>query len=1314
MFSKGVAQCNLTNPGLGFATCDDNGTPGDSSDDIYTFPLDPVGTNLGSGYTVTPSNGNLSPAGGTYGGPTIFTLTGVPPGIGVGLIVTDNDDPTCTTNTTINPPPCSVAPPCSINFLLVGNVTCNDNGTPNDASDDTFTVDVNVTGSGGSPSGWTASDPLNTSGQYDVFTVLGPYPISGGGFVLQITDNDDPSCTTIPVVIQPPAPCSNSAPCNIEESGLFSISCVTNETPDPADDYVAFTLNPTGVNLGTLYTVSITPGTIVPPQGVYGATTSFFTEPGSGSSGDFTVTITDNDDPNCTFTFTLVNPCSGLCTISASPTLPVCDDNGTPSDPSDDIFTFDVLVSGSNTGTSWTANDPNNTTGNYDVITSFGPYPISGGPLFITIADDDDPTCLFAFTVNPPATCSNDCDLQQANISNISCNNNGTPFDPSDDFIVFSLDPFGQNLGTTYTVTSPSGPIIPNSGGYGSSSVFQTSPGTAGNGPVQLTITDANDPGCSLTITLTDPGDCSSTCDIDPILQSVECQDSGTPSIPGDDLFTVTIIVNGTGSGWEADDPGNSTGIFGESVFIGPFAIINGPVTLTFTSLDDPNCQEILTIAPPPPCSDQCIIQTTITNTQCDDNGTPQDTNDDTFTFLLTVSGINAGINWVAGPPVNETGPYDVPILLGPFSTAQPNIIFTINDNNNSSCIAVVDVPSPGSCSSGCSSVDSTLIDIESCNPLDTGVVIENYFDVEGCDSIVITTTSLLPSDTIQIFSESCNPQDSGVIEIVLSNQFGCDSLVLITTDFALSDTTLLSNKSCNPQDTGIVEVLLSNQFGCDSLIITSTDFALSDTTLLFNESCNPQDTGTVEVLLSNQFGCDSLVITSTDFALSDTTLLSNESCNPQDTGVVEVILSNQFGCDSLVVTFTVFAQSDTTLLSNESCNPQDTGFIEVILSNQFGCDSLIIITTSLQPFSSSMQLPEVCFGESLVINGTTYNASNPAGIDTLTASNGCDSLVYVELQFSNPPGTEFIDTTLCMGEELVVNGQVYNENLPSGIQMISGQDGCDSLLIEIELTFVEIEIDFQVNQPLCEGVPGEILIETVNGGNLPYSYQFNGEPLQNINDLPLVLEDIMPGSYLLEISDNNGCSEQQNLTIQEGIEPIVDLGGEITLKVGEEATLNPVINFDYESLNWTPLSVLNCENCLNPIVSSTEDVIISLIASNEDGCIAEDSILLRITQDFSYYAPNIFSPNGDGTNDYFTIYGDNKQVTQIRRLAIFDRWGNQVFLGSDLTPGDSKQGWNGSFRGNQLNQGVFVFLAELELSDGKIVPIKGEITLIR
>ncbi|MEO1518059.1 MAG: GEVED domain-containing protein [Bacteroidota bacterium] len=94
----------------------------------------------------------------------------------------------------------------------------------------------------------------------------------------------------------------------------------------------------------------------------------------------------------------------GSCFLFASSDNLSCDDNGTDVDPSDDTFTFELTVSGSNTGANWTADGQS---GNYGTPTTFGPYPISGGNISLTITDSDDPDCQTNISVSPPAPCSN-------------------------------------------------------------------------------------------------------------------------------------------------------------------------------------------------------------------------------------------------------------------------------------------------------------------------------------------------------------------------------------------------------------------------------------------------------------------------------------------------------------------------------------------------------------------------------------------------------------------------------------------------------------------------------------------------------------------------------------------------------------------------------------------------------------------------------------------------------------------------------------------------------------------------------------------
>ena len=93
-------------------------------------------------------------------------------------------------------------------------------------------------------------------------------------------------------------------------------------------------------------------------------------------------------------------------------------------------------------------------------------------------------------------------------------------------------------------------------------------------------------------------------------------------------------------------------------------------------------------------------------------------------------------------------------------------------------------------------------------------------------------------------------------------------------------------------------------------------------------------------------------------------------------------------------------------------------------------------------------------------------------------------------------------------------------------------------------------------------------------------------------------------------------------------------------------------------------------------------------------------------------YAPNIFSPNNDGINDYFTIYGTD--ITIIESLKVFDRWGNLVFENNSFPASQPDKGWNGKTNGNKCTTGTYVWEASVVFKDEKTRLLKGPIQLHR
>lgn len=456
--------------------CDDNGTPSDASDDVYYFDAVITGFNTGGGWT--SSDGTS----GAYNVPVTFGPYPIADGA-VSFIVTDNAEETCTTVILVNAPE-TCSPVCAI-APIISNIVCDNNGTGGDASDDTFTFDVEVGGFNISGSGWTATDLDGTTGAYYQTVTFGPYPISAGSISFDIRDNDDANCTT-PIVVNAPPSCSDN--CEIDFN-LTNIRCDDNGTPSQDfDDVFYFDVELTGFNLGNGWIA--TDGTV----GVYNNVTTF--GPYAISEGDVTLTITDNDDGECTAVIFAAAPptCSDQCELIVEILEARCEDSGTPSHADDDVFYVDVFVNGYNLGSHWSLED--GTTGDYNVITTLGPYPIADGDRIMAFTDNADGECIFEILAEAPATCSDQC-LIEAQVLEVSCDDLGTLESPWDDVYTFELRVAGLNTSGTWIASDGS------TGNY--NEITLSVPHLISEGPVSILIMDSGATDCAVEVNASPP-----------------------------------------------------------------------------------------------------------------------------------------------------------------------------------------------------------------------------------------------------------------------------------------------------------------------------------------------------------------------------------------------------------------------------------------------------------------------------------------------------------------------------------------------------------------------------------------------------------------------------------------------------------------------------------------------------------------------------------------------------------------------------------------------------------------------------------------
>lgn len=139
----------------------------------------------------------------------------------------------------------------------------------------------------------------------------------------------------------------------------------------------------------------------------------------------------------------------------------------------------------------------------------------------------------------------------------------------------------------------------------------------------------------------------------------------------------------------------------------------------------------------------------------------------------------------------------------------------------------------------------------------------------------------------------------------------------------------------------------------------------------------------------------------------------------------------------------------------------------------------------------------------------------------------------------------------------------------------------------------------------------------------------------------------------------------------------------------------------------WKPSEGLSCNTCADPVAGPPVTTTYTVETTGLKGCKNSAIIVIQVEQGCgNLFAPSAFSPNNDGNNDTWCIYGNCIESIQ---CEIFNRWGQKVF-----TISSKDQCWDGTINGVQQNPGSFIFQATATLSNGETRSLKGNFTLIR
>lgn len=393
----------------------------------------------------------------------------------------------------------------------------------------------------------------------------------------------------------------------------------------------------------------------------------------------------------------------------------------------------------------------------------------------------------------------------------------------------------------------------------------------------------------------------------------------------------------------------------------------------------------------------------------------------------------------------------------------------------------------------------------------------------------------------------------------------------------------------------------------------------------------------------------------------------------------------------------------------------------------------------------------------SSLTNGVSYNWTGPAGFTSsqknnivtipgnyqliVRSSNGCESLltVLIPIDTIHPSITTSADSIDCSNliaelRAFPVNGKYnYNwfdaggmniSNMPVfktsngglySVEVIDPSNGCQIIVEQLvkEDSLIIRDVIISSTDPVCDALYGQMSVVKVIGGHAGLQFSVD-RPNQFTNQTEF--DQLKSGKYTLYIKDEKDCRFQKDFFIYDI--PFVEtaLPPELRIDLGDSAQLNLNILPDpaiIKSILWRPQDYLSCYNCTSPMASPPRDTEFEVTVVDTNGCLSTSRIIVRVDLP-QVWVPNAFSPNGDQINDWVFVHGSDADVTRINIFQIFDRWGNSVFENKLFAPNDFRAGWNGRYRDEKCLPGVYVYWAEVELSNGTKWIVKGDITLLR
>jgi gliding motility-associated-like protein len=528
-----------------------------------------------------------------------------------------------------------------------------------------------------------------------------------------------------------------------------------------------------------------------------------------------------------------------------------------------------------------------------------------------------------------------------------------------------------------------------------------------------------------------------------------------------------------------------------------------------------------------------------------------------------------------------------------------------------------------------------------------------------------------------------------GIYTFQITDAHGCtaDSIFTITQPTQLMYSYTTDSVSCYFGNDGSIAITPSGSNPPYGFIWSPSVSASSSATGL--------SAGIYSVTITDHNGCDTSTIINI-FEPPQLTLTTSGNtviCNGQST-----IISSSASGGTGSYTFTW--DNGLGIGNSFSVSPTVTTTYSVSVTDGNSCTlSPQTLTVSVSPpiFADVIANPSVvCFGDNAVLNTT---ASGGNGNYTYTWGQGIG--VSSQTITVTPSQTTMYPVTVtdnCGSPQGVDSAEVIVNPLPT-VQFSSDIfNGCEPLVVS-----------FTDNST-----------PSIGSWNWNFGDPSSGSNNNSTDQTPSHMYSL-PGTYTVSliVQTTEGCDG--SITNQNMIEVYPNPVAEFTFYPDQASIIDPEVQFSDLSSNafiwnWNfgdPLSVGdNSSTEQNPthVFSDAGTYTIYLIVTSPYGCMDSVTNSVHIAEDFTFYAPSGFTPNGNGKNDVFLPLGIGWDLDNYQ-LYIYDRWGEEIFKTNSYN-----KGWDGKVKdGSEMAPlGVYVWLVNVKDKNGELHTYSGRVTLTK